>query len=80
MIVTPLYDAAGTRDISDRKAAEQEIETLAFSDSLTGLPNRRLLLGRMRQAIAASVRHAHQGYLYGRPAPIEEVEAIAAQR
>ncbi len=48
-----------TRDISDRKAAEQKIETLAFSDSLTGLPNRRLLLDRMHQAIAASARHGH---------------------
>ncbi|MEI6732445.1 MAG: EAL domain-containing protein [Comamonadaceae bacterium] len=52
-----------TRDISDRKAAEQKIETLAFSDSLTGLPNRRLLLDRMHQAIASGARHGHHSAL-----------------
>ncbi len=30
-------------DISERKAAEQQIENLAYYDELTGLPNRRLL-------------------------------------
>ena len=49
-----------TRDISDRKAAEQKIEALAFSDSLTGLPNRRLLLDRLQRAMAACARHEHQ--------------------
>ena len=41
-------------DITERKAAEDEIEHLAFYDPLTGLPNRRLLLDRLQQALAAS--------------------------
>ena len=40
-------------DISDAKVAEREIRNLAFYDPLTHLPNRRMLLERLRQAIAA---------------------------
>ena len=50
-------------DISERKAAQEQIQTLAFSDPLTGLPNRRLLLDRLHQAIAASARHGRLGAL-----------------
>jgi diguanylate cyclase (GGDEF)-like protein/PAS domain S-box-containing protein len=45
-----------TRDISTAKAAENEIRNLAFYDPLTGLPNRRLLLERLRQGLAAGPR------------------------
>jgi diguanylate cyclase (GGDEF)-like protein/PAS domain S-box-containing protein len=38
-----------TRDISDAKTAANKIKNLASYDSLTGLPNRRLLLERLRQ-------------------------------
>jgi len=51
------------RDISEAKAAEDEIRSLAFYDSLTGLPNRRLLSERLRQTIAASTRSHHKGAL-----------------
>ncbi|MEI7611550.1 MAG: EAL domain-containing protein [Betaproteobacteria bacterium] len=37
------------QDISERKKAEERIEELAFFDPLTGLPNRALLLDRLRQ-------------------------------
>ncbi|MDO8252204.1 MAG: EAL domain-containing protein [Rhodoferax sp.] len=50
-------------DITARKAAEEEIMHLAFYDQLTGLPNRRLLLDRLQQALASSTRSAHHGVL-----------------
>jgi len=44
-------------DISERKRAENEIHHLAFYDSLSLLPNRRLLLDRLRQAVANGIRN-----------------------
>jgi diguanylate cyclase (GGDEF)-like protein len=41
----------------ERNAAEDQIQTLAFYDPLTGLPNRRLLIDRLTHALAASSRH-----------------------
>ena len=38
-------------DISSNKAAEQEIERLAFYDPLTGLANRRLFTDKLRQGL-----------------------------
>ncbi len=49
------------RDISERKRTEEEIQFLAFYDPLTGLPNRRLLMDRLQQKLAASVRHGLAG-------------------
>lgn len=43
-------------DISENKAAEDQIKHLAFFDALTSLPNRRLLLDRLQQAQSMSVR------------------------
>jgi diguanylate cyclase (GGDEF)-like protein/PAS domain S-box-containing protein len=51
------------RDVTARKAAEEKIERLAFYDPLTELPNRRLVLDRLRQAIAGSMRDGRQGAL-----------------
>ncbi|MDO9012444.1 MAG: diguanylate cyclase [Gallionella sp.] len=48
-------------DITKRKAAEKEINNLAFYDSLTRLPNRRLLNDRLGKAMAASKRSGRYG-------------------
>jgi diguanylate cyclase (GGDEF)-like protein/PAS domain S-box-containing protein len=47
---------ASFTDITLRKAAENEIQNLAFYDPLTGLPNRRLLLDRLQQSTAHNAR------------------------
>jgi len=44
-----------TRDVSDRRALEDQLRHQAFHDSLTGLPNRALFLERVAQA---ELRHA----------------------
>jgi diguanylate cyclase (GGDEF)-like protein/PAS domain S-box-containing protein len=50
-------------DATARKAAADEIQNLAFSDPLTGLPNRRHLIDRLQQALASSRRHQRHGAL-----------------
>jgi diguanylate cyclase (GGDEF)-like protein/PAS domain S-box-containing protein len=60
----PLVDANGHRrgriwyfrDITDRKAAEERIQFLAYFDALTGLPNRSLLKDRLLRALAGARR------------------------
>jgi diguanylate cyclase (GGDEF)-like protein/PAS domain S-box-containing protein len=69
--ISALYDEAGkvlryiaiAADITASKKAENEINSLAFYDPLTDLPNRRLLLDRLRQAIASSSRSSKHGAL-----------------
>ena len=48
-------------DITERKKAEEKINTLAFYDQLTGLPNRTLLIDRLNQAMSNSVRSEAYG-------------------
>jgi diguanylate cyclase (GGDEF)-like protein/PAS domain S-box-containing protein len=50
-------------DISQHKADQEQIEALAFFDPLTSLPNRRLLLDRLKQALHASTRHSRKSAL-----------------
>ncbi len=45
-----------SRDITQRKQAENVIHELAFHDALTKLPNRRLLSDRLEQVMAVSTR------------------------
>jgi diguanylate cyclase (GGDEF)-like protein/PAS domain S-box-containing protein len=42
------------RDITERKKSEEKIRELAFYDTLTRLPNRALLLDRLRESMLAS--------------------------
>ncbi|UHD18531.1 EAL domain-containing protein [Thiocapsa bogorovii] len=50
-------------DISQRKEDEAVIRRLAFYDPLTGLANRRLLLDRLNQTLAAAARTGQDGAL-----------------
>ena len=68
----PIRDADGVHramgaisvDITARKQAEEQIRNLAYFDPLTALPNRRMLLDRLQQALAASARHGNHGALF----------------
>ena len=44
------------RDITERKEVEEQIRSLAYFDPLTQLPNRRLLMDRLNQALITSLR------------------------
>ncbi len=50
-------------DISKLKHAEEKIRELAFFDQLTGLPNRVLLIDRVRQALNNNARNKSYGAL-----------------
>jgi diguanylate cyclase (GGDEF)-like protein/PAS domain S-box-containing protein len=43
-------------DITDRKAAEAQVNFLAYHDALTGLPNRTLFMDRLETALAGARR------------------------
>lgn len=69
LTITAVKDEAGVvtnyvaslADITQRKEAEEKIKHLAFYDPLTKLPNRRLLLDRLQQALVTSARSRHYG-------------------
>lgn len=69
LTITAVKDANGElcnyvatiMDITQRKAAVDEIKNLAFYDPLTQLANRRLLIDRLKQALAASARSGQRG-------------------
>ncbi len=52
----PLRIVGTNIDISDRKSLEEQLHLLAFYDTLTLLPNRRLLDNRLEQAMVACRR------------------------
>ena len=71
LTITSVKDATGRvinyvgslTDITQRKASEEEIQRLAFYDHLTGLPNRRLFMDRLKQSLAAAGRAHRVGAL-----------------
>ncbi|MFN8559682.1 MAG: EAL domain-containing protein [Dehalococcoidia bacterium] len=62
--ILAVHDAQGAvigldgyvRDITERVQAEQRLTRQAFSDPLTGIPNRALFMDRLHQALARSRR------------------------
>lgn len=63
-----MYDCEGSsviqcniRDITARRQAEEKIIELAFFDPLTHLPNRTLLMDRLKQAEVLALRNANCG-------------------
>jgi len=65
MSITPVTQGGGNaetkfvaikQDITERKAAEERIQFLAYYDALTGLPNRTLLQDRLAKAVASARR------------------------
>ncbi len=71
MTITPMTDDKGNiehfvavkQDITERKKMEELINQYAFYDTLTKLPNRRLLSDRFSQAQAVSKRSGKYGAL-----------------
>jgi diguanylate cyclase (GGDEF)-like protein len=53
---TPYRMVGSQSDVTDRKLAEEHLIFNAFYDTLTGLPNRALLLDRLKQAISRKKR------------------------
>jgi diguanylate cyclase (GGDEF)-like protein/PAS domain S-box-containing protein len=70
-VISPIRQSDGSithfvavkADITTKKVAEERINSLAFFDPLTELPNRRLLLDRLKHAMSASARSEHYGAL-----------------
>jgi diguanylate cyclase (GGDEF)-like protein/PAS domain S-box-containing protein len=70
-IISPVRSVTGIvthylaikQDITEKKKAEAEIHNLAYFDPLTSLPNRRLLMDRLGQALIASNRSQLYGAL-----------------
>lgn len=50
-------------DITTRKRTEREIEKLAYYDSLTGLPNRRMFIKHMQKAVEKCRQQSQHGAL-----------------
>src|SRR4051794_9625993 len=62
---TPQFVVLSLVDVTDRRRAEEDLVRRAFTDPLTGLPNRRALTDRLRHAVALSRRRGlHVGLVH----------------
>ena len=69
LTITAVKDSTGTvinyvatlAEIIMSKAVAEEMQSLAFYDPLTRLPNRRLLVDRLNQALVSSARNGRDG-------------------
>lgn len=67
-LVNPILDSSGqvsqfqttSRDVTDRVQVEQQLRRAALNDSLTGLPNRSVLMERLGAVIKQNSQHPHQ--------------------
>jgi diguanylate cyclase (GGDEF)-like protein/PAS domain S-box-containing protein len=59
-----LHHEGTIEDITERKRAQQQVNFLAYYDSLTGLPNRALLQDRLRGALADWQQHRRTALLF----------------
>lgn len=65
---TPYFDNAGKllgmigieRDVTRLREYQDNLETMAYRDPLTGLPNRRYLIDRMQKDMAGAIRHGRK--------------------
>lgn len=63
--VTPIFDKEGkfehflvvSREIAERRMYQQKLSYMAYHDTLTGLPNRRLLIEKLTQSINDAQRY-----------------------
>src|SRR3954452_19155804 len=61
----PQFVVLSLVDVTDRRRAEEALVRRAFTDPLTGLPNRRALTDRLRHAVALSRRRGlHVGLVH----------------
>lgn len=69
-IIAPFLGASGKiekyvsirNDITSRKAAERELERMALTDRLTGLPNRALVTDRLERVMVRAAREQRAEY------------------
>jgi diguanylate cyclase (GGDEF)-like protein len=58
----PIFLCCAQRDVTERKHDEERVRRNAYHDTVTGLPNRALLIDRIGRSIHRSSRHPEQRF------------------